>query len=121
MSSFLCKPPAAKRGSRRIPGRELHGLCSPSSPLDCHRNDRLCPTQDQQDGNGPGTSPPARLVGDVRLLSSCPERSYPGAPGGSAFQFKREAAREDSVTARAVWQGKQTRDSGSQDQPGDIG
>ena len=62
-----------------------------------------------------------RIVECVRFLSSRPQRSHPGRSGRSAFQFQRKAAGEDSVTARAVRQGKQTRDGGSQDQPGDIG
>ena len=53
------------------------------------------------------------LSDDVRLLSAYPQRSHPGRSGRSAFQFQRKAAGEDSVTARAVRQGKQTRDGGS--------
>ena len=49
------------------------------------------------------------------VLSSGAERSHPGGPGRSALQFQRKAAGEDFVIARAVRQGKQTRDSGSQD------
>ena len=54
-----------------------------------------------------------RIVGHVRLLSSGTQRSHPGRSGRSAFQFQRKAACEDSATARAVRQGKQTRDGGS--------
>lgn len=43
----------------------------------------------------------------LRLFSADPQRSHPCRSGRSAFRLKRKAACEDSVTARAVRQGKQ--------------
>src|SRR5664280_1277478 len=54
-------------------------------------------------------------------LSDGSQRSHPGRSGGSAFQFQRKAAGEDSVIAGAVRQGKQAGDGSSEGQPGGIG
>ena len=52
------------------------------------------------------------------LLFCLPQCPVSSGSGRSALQFQRKAASEDSEVARAVRQGKQTRESGSQDQPG---